>query len=177
MRTFKELKLIADNYIANTNEIIQNPFVLMNKLGIEVKFKFQLEKEGNTNLVKRFEKTCAMIETDGDKVIIYVDQNAEYQRFYAFHEIAHYLLKHDKQNDVNEIEANRLACLLIAPPSLLPTYLKNSSDLACLAKIPLCYSDEYWSFLVALDNKRGGLGNYTLGEFLNMPLKDIFTNI
>lgn len=145
MRNYEQLKAIAEIYTKSTSTIPNNPMLLSNQLQIPYKLKFQYKGEyGERNPV---ENTPAMLIRYKNENVIYIDENAKYWKFYFFHELAHYILEHDSDQLEQEREANILACLLMAPPNLLPTYLKSSNDLCCFAKIPIGHAEEYWENL------------------------------
>lgn len=145
MRTYKQLKAIAEIYTQNIKHIPSNPFLLCTQLQIHYKFKFQYScKDGEINPLDNAPAILSKNEIDST---IYIDQNSKYWRFYFFHELSHYILEHDVDFSKQEKEANILACLLIAPPNLIPTYLKNANDLSILSQIPIAYAEEYWDYL------------------------------
>lgn len=136
MKTFNELKSIATKFKINTN-IPCNPLLLCNTL--QIKF---IPLSQNSSLLNNVPAVFNIYEK-----AIYYDVSAKYSNFYIFHEIAHFILEHKTDSPADEEEANLLACLLIAPPKALPTYLKSANDLSVFAKIPLGRAEEYWSNL------------------------------
>ncbi len=79
-----------------------------------------------------------------------------------FHELAHYILEHDIDDIQSEQEANMLACLLLAPPFKLPTYLKNAQDLSCQYQMPIGRAEEYWNELKQFKIKTNKKAKYFL---------------
>ena len=145
MKSFQELQEIAKQYIQPTKEIPQNPFVLLSKLNIEFKTKNQASKDfGIDNPLL---KSPAIIVINKKPPILYFDENSYFWKFYIFHELAHYILKHKTDGIKQEWEANMLACCLIAPTEYLPTYMRTAKDINTLCYIPIDKAEEYWEYI------------------------------
>lgn len=143
MKTFNDLITIAKKYSLN-NDIPENPFLLCGIL--------QLKYVPLTNEEQYHTATPAYIDVKNKT--IYFKTSGKYADFYVYHEIAHYILGHSSNSSEEQYEANLLACLLIAPPELIPSYLHSSNDLCRLARIPIDFADEYWSELRMLRYKK-----------------------
>ena len=149
MKSFEQLKNIAEIYTSQATNIPNNPFLLCNRLQIKYKYKAQCLKDFND--FNPLNSSPALLYKDisakENNNTVYFDETSKYWRFYMFHEIAHYILEHDTDDIISEKEANMLACLLIAPQSSLPTYLKTAQDLSCFCQIPIGRAEEYWNEL------------------------------
>ena len=169
MRNFNELSTIAKPYIQPSNEIPQNPFVLINKLNIDFKLKNQAIKDfpkNNPLLI-----SPAILIRREQSSVIYFDENCHYWRFYVFHELAHHILKHTSDAIEQEWEANMLACCLIAPVECLPSYLRTAKDLSVLCQIPIDKAEEYWDFIYQ------DIRHDNISDIVNDYLSDIHDSI
>lgn len=150
MKTFNQLKKISELYTQTATEVPCNAFALCGQLQLKYKVKFQYEKDYSgeynpLNSVPAF--LCKNNNEPSSPYTIYFDESSRYWQFYVFHEISHYILEHTADDPEQEREANMLACLLIAPPHLIPTSLKNATDLSVFAHIPIGRAEEYWQYL------------------------------
>lgn len=156
MKTFSQLKKISELYTKTATKIPYNAFVLCNQLQLKYKVKFQYEedyKDGYNPLNSTPAFLCKNNNDITSPYTIYFDESSQYWQFYIFHEISHYILEHTTDDPEQEREANMLACLLIAPPHLIPTYLKNANDLSVFADIPIGRAEEYWQYIKPNKNK------------------------
>lgn len=156
MKTFEQLRQIAEAYTVEVSTLPGNPFQLCSRLQISFKTKEQYLKDYNSpNL---FERTPAILSKLGTpqkpENVIYYNENTHYWRFYIFHELSHYILDHETDGNIEEQEANMLACLLIAPVNNVPTFLKNANDLSQIAQIPIAHAEEYWKELCNIGYNR-----------------------
>lgn len=156
MKTFEQLRQIAEAYTIEASNLPANPFQLCSRLQIAFKTKEQYLKDYNSpNL---FERTPAILSKLGapqkPENVIYYNENTHYWRFYIFHELSHYILDHEADGNIEEQEANMLACLLIAPIHSVPTFLKCAHDLSQIAQIPIAHAEEYWKELCNIGYNR-----------------------
>lgn len=142
--TYKQLKKIAKPHIRKGAELPANGFILCNQLHIPFKTEKQYE-EDCVGLYNPLYNTPALLckNCKGEKTI-YFKTNTRYWNFYIFHEIAHYLLGHEDDSPQNELDADMLACILVAPIENLPTYLKTARDISSLCQIPIDKAEVYW---------------------------------
>ena len=160
MKSFNQLKDIAEIYTLQVKELPNNPFLLCSRLQIKYKYKAECIKDfGKHNPLI---SVPAVLYKDSSDVVIYVDESSKYWRFYMFHELSHYILEHDIDDIQSEQEANMLACLLLAPALKLPTYLKTAQDLSCQYQIPIGRAEEYWNELKQLKIKTNKKLKYSL---------------
>jgi len=172
MKTYKELLAVAKPFIQASSQIPQDPLSLCKKLGIVYKCKMQYEEDFNgVNPLVNF--PAILCKKGNGQYIIYIDESSKYWRFYFFHEIAHFLLKHDFDSLENEQEANMLACILIAPMSKLPASLKSVQDLMYLAGLPIGRAEEYWQALIENGYGTEKLMSHSVKELLNMSLYEL----
>lgn len=142
--TYDDLKQIAKPHIREGENLPSNSFLLLNQLHIPFRNERQCEKDfGDTINPLKNNPAFLSIDADGNKTI-YFNSSTSYWNFYIFHEIAHYLLGHERNSPQNEIDADMLACILAAPIENLPTYLKTARDLSALCKIPIDKAEMYW---------------------------------
>lgn len=134
MKTYKELQAISKQFQNNLSTAIPcNPFLLGNKLHIKI-----IPSENKTDSPAFFNKY---------QRAVFYDPSAQYSQYYIFHELAHCILNHTTDGAIEEQEANLLASLLIAPPELIPSYIKSAVDLVSLSHLPIDRAEEYWSEL------------------------------
>ena len=116
MKTFNELKNISDKF-KTSSSIPCNPFLLGSSLKIKI--------------VPLIDNTQEQYETPAflnlNEQAIYFNPSSKYNQFYIFHEIAHFILNHNKDGLIEEQEANLLASLLIVPLECIPSYFKTAS--------------------------------------------------
>ncbi len=142
--TYKELKEISKPHIREGENLPSNSFLLLNQLHIPFKNEKQCEQDfGDKINPLKNNPAFLSIDSSGNKTV-YFNSNTKYWNFYIFHEIAHYLLGHERNSPQNEIDADMLACILAAPIENLPTYLKTARDLSALCKIPIDKAEMYW---------------------------------
>lgn len=111
---------------------------------IPFKTKTQCEAEYGSKMTPLYNAPAFLeIDQQGNKTI-YFNDKTKYWNFYIFHEIAHYLLGHETNSPQNELDADLLACILVAPVENLPTYLKTARDLSVLCLIPIDKAEMYW---------------------------------
>ncbi len=142
--TYKELKKIAEPHIRKGDNLPSNALLLLTQLHIP----YKEENRCRIDFGDKFNPldnhpAFLYVKENGDK-ILYFKTSARYWNFYIFHEIAHYLLGHEDNSPQNEMDANMLACILVAPIENFPTYLKTAEDLSTLCKIPIDRAEEYW---------------------------------
>lgn len=118
MATFYELTKITDDIRPLTEDEFQDfdPIILAQKLGISLQTyeEYLLQYAGDESPILL---SHAFLSVSDDGYTINYDDNDTYALFYISHEIAHYLLKHNKDSAQQEQDANMLAMLLWAPPS------------------------------------------------------------
>lgn len=143
---YKELRKIATSHIIKGENVPTNSFLVATQLKLPYRTKEQwdedfkeLKEQNPLNNVP-----ALLYIKKHNSPMIYFNPATRFWNFYIFHEIAHYLLKHEERSLQNELDANMLACILIAPIENLPTYLKTARDLSCLCKIPIDRAEEYW---------------------------------
>lgn len=140
---YKELTAIAKPHIRKNDNIPSNSFLLLSQLHIPYKTEMQCmdDFEGINPLYN----TPAFLYTDkkGNKTV-YFNSKTKYWNFYIFHEIAHFLLGHKDDCPQNEIDADMLACILIAPKENLPSNIKSARDISSLCQIPIDKAEMYW---------------------------------
>lgn len=142
--TYKQLKKIAEPHIRKGENLPSNAFLLLAQLHIPFKSEKQCEQDFGGKMTPLYNHPAFLaIDSIGDKTI-YFNSNTKYWNFYIFHEIAHYILGHEDDSPQNELDADMLACILIAPVENLPTYLKTARDLSSLCQIPIDKAEMYW---------------------------------
>ena len=141
--TYKQLKKIAKPHIRKNDNLPSNSFWLLNQLHIPFRNEKQCEEDYKGGMTPLYNHPAFLANFNGEK-IIYFNSNTKYWNFYIFHEISHYLLGHEDDSPQNEIDADMLACILIAPVENLPTYLKTARDLSVTCQIPIDKAEMYW---------------------------------
>jgi len=125
-----------------------NSFQLAKKLGISVRNSEDYHHDWKGKIAPVRLKNAFLMTTDDGYTIYYNESDSSYN-FYIAHEIAHYLLKHNKDSIKQENDANLLALLLIAPPDRLKQMNRLSSkDIANLCKISNQLADQYYMWLI-----------------------------
>ena len=149
MKTYNQLKAIAEEFSKNATKIPCNPLLLCNRMQIAFKTKVQCSKDFGER--HPLEVSPAILYKRGTLShpdnIIYFDEASKYWQFYIFHELAHHILEHEGDAPEQEQEANMLACMLVAPPHLIPTYINSAINLSNIANIPIGRAEEYWQEL------------------------------
>ena len=183
--TYEELKKIAQPHIREGEILPSNSLLLLCQLHIPYKTDKQCEQdfEGKINPLKT-NPAFMFIDSRGDKTV-YFSSNTQYWNFYIFHEIGHYLLGHEQSSPQNELDADMLACILIAPVENLPSYLKSARDLSSLCKIPIDKAEMYWQeikdHLLKPHKKQWIIGSmisiFTICLVILITLKINFNNI
>lgn len=142
---YDELKTIAQPHLRESDNLPSNAFLLLNQLRIPFKSKAQCEAEFGGKMTPLYNSPAYLeIDSNGNKTI-YFNDSTKYWNYYIFHEIAHYLLGHEDDSPQHEMEADLLACILVAPIENLPSYLKTARDLSTLCKIPIDKAEVYWT--------------------------------
>lgn len=146
---YKELRKIAEPHIIKGAEIPSNSFTMATQLHLPYKTKEQWDEDfKGLNEQNPLNNVPALLYLNKNKTpTIYFNPATRFWNFYIFHEIAHFLLKHDGLTIQNELDANMLACILIAPLENLPTYLQTARDLSCLCRLPIDKAEEYWQII------------------------------
>lgn len=150
MKNYEQLKDIAEIYTHHIEKVPGNPFRLANQLQMKCKTKFEFLNDYKNSYCPLYSYPAILCNTgteDAPDYIIYYDESSEFWRFYVFHELSHYLLGHDSDDPGNEKEANMLACLLIAPPNMIPSTFQSANDLCFHFHIPIGRAEEYWEYL------------------------------
>ena len=146
--TYEELKKIAQPHIRENDNIPSSAFLLLCQLHIPFKDEEQCKQDYNGEMTPLYDRPAFLATYKGEK-IVYFNCRAEYYNFYIFHEIAHYILRHEGDSPQNELDANMLACILAAPIENLPTTFKTANDLSVGANIPIDKAEEYWAEIKA----------------------------
>lgn len=144
--TYEELKKIAQPHIRENGDLPSNSFLLLNQLHIPFKNKKQCEDDYKGQICPLY-NTPAFLRIRGNEKILYFNDNTQYWNFYIYHEISHYLLGHEESTPQHEIDADMLACILVAPIENLPSNLKSVRDLSSLCKIPIDKAEMYWDII------------------------------
>ena len=141
--TYEELKKIAQPHIRENDNLPSNSFLLLNQLHIQYKTEYQCSEDFKGKYNPMHDHPAFLYVTNNDK-ILYFKTTSRYWNFYVFHEIAHYLLGHEDNSPQNELDANLLACILVAPIENFPTTIKTAQDLSSTCQIPVDRAEEYW---------------------------------
>lgn len=142
--TYEELRNIAKPHIREHDNLPSNSFLLLNQLHIPFGNEVQCEKDYDGKMNPLYNTPAFLsIKENGEKYV-YFKTTTQYWNFYIFHEIAHYLLGHEKNSTQNELDANLLACILAAPIENFPTTIKTAQDLSEKCNIPIDRAEEYW---------------------------------
>lgn len=176
MKNYEQLNSIAEIYTNYVEEIPNNPLRLANQLQIKCKTKIEYMGEYKDSLCPLYSYPailCNYGKRNKPQYTIYYDESAQFWGFYVFHELAHYILEHDSDDPDNEREANLLACLLLAPPRLIPTTFKNANDLNVNFHIPLGRAEEYWEKFSKVNNRKAQ--TLKLKKLLTYTIFSIFT--
>lgn len=141
---YDELKQIAQPHIRKSENLPSNSFLLLNQLHIPFKNEKQCAEDygGKMNPLDNYPAFLA-IDNSGIKTI-YFNSKTKYWNFYIFHEISHYLLGHEDDCPQNEIDADMLACMLVAPLENFPSTIKSARDLSVTCQIPIDKAEMYW---------------------------------
>lgn len=142
--TYNELKQIAQPHIRKGSNLPSNPFLLLVQLHIPFKTKKQCEEDFEGKMSPLY-NTPAFLSLDrsGGR-IIYFNPDTKYCDFYIFHEISHYILGHETDSPQNEMDADLLACILMAPVENFPSNIKSARDISTICGIPIDKAEMYW---------------------------------
>lgn len=142
--TYNELKQIAQPHIRKGSNLPSNPFLLLVQLHIPFKTKKQCEDDFEGKMSPLY-NTPAFLSVDrsGGRTI-YFNPDTKYCDFYIFHEIAHYILGHETDSPQNEMDADLLACILMAPIEFFPSTIKSARDISTICGIPIDKAEMYW---------------------------------
>lgn len=142
MLTYNQLKDIA---LSNLN---MDLLELAKRKGLDVRNQDQCKEDWKNNKNPLLNNKAILVFKSGNYVIYY-DNREQYYRYYIAHEIAHFLLKHYKDNENEEYEANILACIIIAPINkIIEKNISSYFDLFETFKIPLPQAEEYHNLLL-----------------------------
>lgn len=150
---YEELSAIAKPHIRKNDNIPSNSFLLLSQLHIP--YKTEMQCADDFEGINPLYNTPAFLYTDKDgNKTVYFNSKTKYWNFYIFHEIAHFLLGHKDDCPQNEIDADMLACILIAPKENLPSNIKSARDISSLCQIPIDKAEMYWQEIKPNKNRR-----------------------
>lgn len=144
-RSFQDLKKIAENLDITYVETPLCALKLIDYLEVPHGNEDDAKKDfkGQINPLYEVPAFLKINKITGERKIYY-NSYARFWNFYLMHEVAHYLLGHTTETYLSEIEADMLACILIAPPEIVINKAENSYEVCKLCNIPIDKADMYW---------------------------------
>ncbi len=146
MATYYELSKIIEEIepLPQNSQHEFDPLQLAKRLGIFLSTYADLAKSDSIFL-NSIHLSHAFLMVSDDGYTIYYDTKDPYALFYVSHEIAHYLLKHNKDEKHQETDANLLAMLMWAPPSFFEGKAnEHNVSLVCHAPKTVCSLYAAW---------------------------------
>ncbi len=145
---YKELKRIINKYTdIKSNSIPINAFDIAQELNLRVKNRIEA-KQDFADSTNPLDYSNGCLSVINGEYVIYHDEKNPYKNFTVAHELAHYMLHHEKDGAAQHKEANLLASALIAPRHLIiKSKIKSPRELSEKCQIPMEVAQNYWIIL------------------------------
>lgn len=148
MLNYNKLKNLALKF---QNDNI-NGFSLAKQLNIETQTESETLKELGSKQSLLNGSPALLVNIN--RFVICYNPQTDYINYYVAHECSHYILKHNEDSLDNEMEANLLTCLILAPPkSLIDHNLYTADNISRMYNIPVDKANTYIDILFKKDKK------------------------